>query len=58
MLNRRLLPTNSHYCGTHIYPDRGGAQHSAKKLHRIGLPLLGDELIPQLDSFAKKAAAS
>src|SRR5690554_774751 len=33
------------------------AQQPAKQLHRIGLPLLGNEPISQFDSFAKKAVA-
>jgi len=33
------------------------AQQPAKQLRQVGLPLLGNELISQSDSFAKKAAA-
>jgi len=41
-----------------VEPATADAQYSAKHLHRIGLLLLGNELISQLDSRAKKAVAS
>jgi hypothetical protein len=41
-----------------VKPTAAHAQYSAQQCHRIGLLLLGDELIPQLDSLTKKAVAS
>jgi len=40
-----------------VEPTAAHAQQASKQVHRVGLPLLGDELKPQLNAFAKKAVA-
>jgi hypothetical protein len=41
-----------------VEPATTDAQHSATHLHRIGILLLVNEPVSQLDSFAKRAVAS